>query len=210
MSIARAQKIKLLLFDVDGVLTDGSIWLFPAPAGAEQTTQNAAAKQADAGGFAIVSQNMVEAKGFHAHDGTGMYMARLGGLKTGLITKRISEAVRLRARDMRIDYVLQGVADKRKALEEILAKENLHRDEVAYVGDDIVDLPIMQECGLAIAVADAREPVKSMAHVVTEHNGGAGAGRDAVEYILRAQNKLEQVIEQYLQQHQPKEASAAE
>jgi len=210
MSVARAKKIKMVLFDVDGVLTDGTIWLFPAPAGAEQTTQKAAAKQADAGGFAIVSQSMVEAKGFHAHDGTGMYMARLGGLKTGLITKRISEAVRLRARDMRIDHVLQGIADKRKALEEILAKEKLHRDEIAYVGDDIVDLPIMRECGLAIAVANAREPVKSMAHVVTEQAGGQGAARDAVEYILRAQNKLEKVIEEYLEKHQRTEPSTAE
>ena len=115
MSKARAQKIKLVLFDVDGVLTDGKIWLFPAPAGAQQSTQAAARGKADAGGYAVVSHNMVEAKGFSAHDGTGISLARLGGLKTGLITKRISETVALRARDLRVDHVLQGIADKRSA-----------------------------------------------------------------------------------------------
>src|SRR5262245_26941689 len=92
----RAKKIKVLLFDVDGVLTDGRIWLFPAPAGAELKTQQQAQPKADAGGYAIVSERMMESKGFHAHDGVGMSLARLGGLKLGVITKRISEAVALR------------------------------------------------------------------------------------------------------------------
>src|SRR5512146_1828017 len=103
MPSERAKKIKLLLFDVDGVLTDGSIWLFPAPAGAQLPTQKQARQHADRGGFAFVSQSMVEAKGFNAHDGTAISLARLGGLKTGLITKRISETVALRARDLRLD-----------------------------------------------------------------------------------------------------------
>jgi 3-deoxy-D-manno-octulosonate 8-phosphate phosphatase (KDO 8-P phosphatase) len=209
MSTARAKKIKLLIFDVDGVLTDGSIWLFPTPAGVEPAMQAALAKRADAGGFGVVTRDMIEVKGFHAHDGTGISLARLGGIKTGLITKRISETVRLRARDLRIDYVLQGIANKRKALEEILAQENLSAEQVAFVGDDIIDLPIMRACGFAIAVANARQSVKDEAHLVTEHAGGQGAARDAVEYILQAQNKLEAATASYLEEHKPVEESPA-
>jgi len=203
MSKVRAKKIKLLLFDVDGVLTDGKIWLFPAPAGAQQTMAAAASNKADAGGYAIVSQNMVEAKGFSAHDGTAISLARLGGIRTGLITKRISETVALRARDLCVDHVLQGIADKRGAFEDLLRKEGLRAEEVAYVGDDIIDLPVMRACGLAIAVPNAREEVKDEAHVVVDHFGGDGALRDAVEYILRAQDKLDDVVKSYLGERAP-------
>ena len=198
MSKTRAEKIKLVLFDVDGVLTDGSIWLLPVSPAVDLPTQAAAAPKADSGGYAIVSQHMVEAKAFHAHDGTAVSLARAAGLKVGLITKRITEAVRLRARDLRLDYVMQGVADKRAALQEILVKEGLRAEEVAFVGDDIIDLPIMRACGLAFAVADARAEVKDAAHVITERAGGRGAARDAIEYILNAQNKLNDAIEAYL------------
>ncbi|MGH9531504.1 MAG: KdsC family phosphatase [Terriglobales bacterium] len=195
---ARAKRIKLLLLDVDGVMTDGSIWLFPAPSGAPPSTASRAAERADAGGFAISSSTMIEAKGFHAHDGTAISLARLGGLKTGVITKRISETVALRARDLRLDHVYQGAADKIRALEEILRTENLRAEQAAYVGDDIIDLPVMQRCGLAIAVASARDEVKRASHFVTPHRGGDGAVRDAVEFILRAQGKWKQVVEEYL------------
>ncbi len=198
MPRARAKKIKLLLFDVDGVLTDGTIWLFPAPAGATQDTQSHADKFADAGGYAIVSQNLVEAKGFHAHDGTAISLARLGGIKTGLITKRISETVALRARDLRLDHVHQGIADKVTVFEKILQQEKITAAEAAYIGDDIIDLPVMRRCGLAIAVPNAREEVKSEAHFVTAHAGGEGAVRDAVELILQAQGKWEQALREYI------------
>ncbi len=203
----RAKRIKLLLFDVDGVLTDGSIWLFPAPAGAALPTQNQARQKADRGGFAFVSQSMVEAKGFNAHDGTAISLARLGGLKTGLITKRISETVALRARDLRLDHVHQGIHDKLTTFREILRQEGLQPEEAAYVGDDIIDLPIMRQCGLAIAVPNGRDMVKTEAHYVTEHAGGNGALRDAVELILREQGKLEQVIEEYLAERSPAKSS---
>jgi 3-deoxy-D-manno-octulosonate 8-phosphate phosphatase (KDO 8-P phosphatase) len=198
MSEARAKKIKLILFDVDGVLTDGTIWVFPAPAGIVQPTQLEAGKNADAGGYAIVSHRHIEAKGFHAHDGTAMSLARLGGLRTGLITKRLSETVALRARDLRIDYVHQGVSQKTTVLDEILHKAGLTDDQVAYVGDDIIDLGVMRRCGLAIAVPNAREEVKAAAHYITEHRGGDGAARDAVEYILRAQGTLQEVQQKYV------------
>ena len=141
---------------------------------------------------------MIEAKGFNAHDGTGFSLARLGGLKAAIITKRISETVALRARDLKIEHVYQGQQDKAAAFYEILNKESLQADEVCYVGDDIIDLPVMRLCGLAIAVKNSREEVLRESHYVTPHEGGKGAVRDAIEYILRAQGKLERVIDDYI------------
>jgi 3-deoxy-D-manno-octulosonate 8-phosphate phosphatase (KDO 8-P phosphatase) len=195
---ARARKIRLLLFDVDGVLTDGKIWIFPASAGAQQTTQAHAARQADQGGFGLLSQSMIEAKGFHAHDGTAISLARLAGIKTGLITKRISETVALRARDLKLEHVHQGIQDKLTCFEEILNRAGLKAPEAAFVGDDVIDLPVMRNCGLAIAVANARTEVKKEAHYVTAHPGGDGALRDAVEYILKAQGKWKRVVSEYI------------
>jgi 3-deoxy-D-manno-octulosonate 8-phosphate phosphatase (KDO 8-P phosphatase) len=204
MSLERARRIKLLLFDVDGVLTDGTIWLFPAPAGAQLTTHEQAKKKDESqGGFGIVSHAVVEAKGFNAHDGAGISLARLGGLKTGLITKRISETVALRARDLRLEHVHQGIHDKLSVFDQILDKEGLRREQASYVGDDIIDLPILRHCGLAIAVANAREEVKAEVHYVTEHRGGDGALRDAIEYILRAQGSWQRVMNEYIQERSP-------
>jgi 3-deoxy-D-manno-octulosonate 8-phosphate phosphatase (KDO 8-P phosphatase) len=203
----RAKKIKLLLLDVDGVMTDGRIFLLPAPA-VNAELRARAAEHADAGGYAISSDTMVEAKGFHAHDGTAMSLARLGGLKTGIITKRISETVALRARDLRLDHVHQGVADKVGTLEKILAQEGLTAAQAAYVGDDIIDLPVMRRCGLAIAVPNARKEVQAAAHYVTRHGGGKGAVRDAVEYILRAQGTLEKTIRAYIRRRSPAKGKA--
>jgi 3-deoxy-D-manno-octulosonate 8-phosphate phosphatase (KDO 8-P phosphatase) len=204
----RAKKIKLLLLDVDGVMTDGRIWLFPAPAGANPELRSQAAEHADAGGYAISSDTMVEAKGFHAHDGTAISLARLAGIKTGIITKRISETVALRARDLRLDHVHQGVADKVGTFEKILAQEGLTPAQAAYVGDDIIDLPVMRRCGLAIAVPNARKEVKDAAHYVTRHGGGKGAVRDAVEYILRAQGKMEKTVRAYVTRRRPPAAES--
>jgi 3-deoxy-D-manno-octulosonate 8-phosphate phosphatase (KDO 8-P phosphatase) len=197
-SCDRAKQIKVVLFDVDGVLTDGTIWLFPAPAAGPRSTDAHAERHQDSAGYGIVSQSMIEAKGFHAHDGTAISLARLGGLKTGIVTKRISETVALRARDLRLDYVYQGAANKSDVLDKILAESGVREDAIAYVGDDVIDLPIMLRCGLAIAVADARPQVKEIAHYQTPSNGGKGAARDAVEYILKAQGTLEQAIEAYI------------
>jgi 3-deoxy-D-manno-octulosonate 8-phosphate phosphatase (KDO 8-P phosphatase) len=197
MSIARAKKIKLLLFDVDGVLTDGKIWIFPAPANVQQTTQVHAAEHGGQGGFGLVSQNYIEAKGFHAHDGTSISLARLAGIKTGLITKRISETVALRARDLKLEHVHQGIQDKLTCFEAILKQEGLSASEAAFVGDDVIDLPVMLHCGFAVAVANARREVKQKAHYVTPHAGGDGALRDAVEYILKAQGKWKKVVSEY-------------
>lgn len=198
MSKARAKKIKLLLFDVDGVLTDGKLFFFPTPPNAEQTTREHAAKHEGKPGYAIQSSSVIEAKSFHAHDGTAISLARLGGLKTGLITKRISETVALRARDLKLDHAHQGIMDKLGTFREILKQEGLGAEEAAFVGDDVIDLPVMRACGLAIAVPNSRKQVLDEAHYVTEHAGGDGALRDAVEYILSAQGKLQKAINDYI------------
>jgi 3-deoxy-D-manno-octulosonate 8-phosphate phosphatase (KDO 8-P phosphatase) len=200
----RAQKIKLLLFDVDGVLTDGKLYIFPAPAGIQQSAEDHAARHGGQGGFGLVSQSMIEAKGFHAHDGTAISFARLAGIKTGLITKRVSETVALRARDLKLEFVYQGIQDKRTAFEEILRQAGLEASQAAFVGDDIIDLPVMCNCGLAIAVANARDEVKAAAHYITPHAGGEGALRDATEYILQAQGKWKQVVSEYIGERSPK------
>jgi 3-deoxy-D-manno-octulosonate 8-phosphate phosphatase (KDO 8-P phosphatase) len=197
-SIDRAKKIKVILFDVDGVLTDGSIWLFPAPALAPRSTDSHVQKHADSPGFGIISQNMIEAKGFNAHDGTAISLARLGGIKTGMVTKRISETVALRARDLKIDFLHQGAQNKSDSLDNILAESGFREEQIAYVGDDVIDLPIMRRCGLAIAVANARPQVKAIAHHETPSIGGHGSARDAVEYILEAQGTLDRVIDAYI------------
>ena len=199
----RAKKIRLLLFDVDGVLTDGKLYIFPAPAGIEQSTQNHPAKDSGQGGFGLVSQSLIEAKGFHAHDGTAISFARLAGVKTGLITKRVSETVALRARDLRLEFVYQGIQDKLTAFEEILRQAGMDASEAAFVGDDVIDLPVMRNCGLGIAVANARPEVKAEAHYITPHAGGDGALRDATEYILKAQGKWKRVVSEYICERSP-------
>lgn len=177
---ARARKIRVLLFDVDGVLTDGQLTFIPKLDG-----------------------TAIETKGFHAHDGLGISLARLGGLRVGIITKRQSATVAIRARDLKLEFVYQGQAHKLSAAEEIAAKAGITLDEVCYVGDDIVDLPVMRKCGLAIATANARQHVKEEAHWVTPLAGGQGAGRDAIEFILNAQGSLKRVVEQYLDADDP-------
>jgi 3-deoxy-D-manno-octulosonate 8-phosphate phosphatase (KDO 8-P phosphatase) len=174
----RARRIKVLIFDVDGVLTDGQIIVVPDSAGPEA--------------------HGIEVKGFAAHDGLGITLARLAGVRVGVITKRQSQTVAIRARDLKLEFVYQGQAHKMNAVREILTLAGITIDEMAYVGDDIVDLPVMRLCGLAIATANARPQVKAMAHYVTPLPGGHGAGRDAIDFILNARGVLDQVVEQYL------------
>ena len=171
----RARRIRVLIFDVDGVLTDGQIFVFP-----------------DANGKGV------EMKGYAAHDGLGISLARLGGLRVGIVTKRNSQTVAIRARDLKLEFVYQGQAHKMKAIREICEKAEITLDQLAYVGDDIIDLPVMQVCGLAIATANARQQVKDAAHYTTANPGGHGAGRDAIDFILTAQGTLAQTMQQYL------------
>jgi 3-deoxy-D-manno-octulosonate 8-phosphate phosphatase (KDO 8-P phosphatase) len=180
----RARRIRVILFDVDGVLTDGAIWFLPSAMPGDEA-------------------KLVEVKGFNAHDGSGISLARIGGIKCGIVTKRSSNVVALRARDLRLEYVYLGQSSKMHAVREILQKESITVEEIAYVGDDVIDLPVMRRCGLAIAVPNARPQVIAAAHHVTRNPGGQGAGRDAIEFILEAQGILEQCIEKYIDEGNP-------
>lgn len=185
---ARARKIKLLLFDVDGVLTDGKMFFLPQRDNSQENTQ-------------LSAQGSIEFKGFHAHDGVAISLARVGGLRTGLITKRYSETVALRARDLKLEFALQGIHDKGAAFKRTVKDAGLTLDEAAFVGDDIVDLPAMRHAGLAIAVQNARTVVKKESHYTTPHSGGEGALRDAVEFILKSQGRWKKVLDTYLAEH---------
>ena len=201
----RARRIKIILFDVDGVFTDGTIWLVPSPAlTADSTERQAQLEQKSSQiGFGVHSATMTEAKGYSAHDGTAISLARLGGMKCGVITKRISETVATRARDLKLEFVYMGEAFKMKPVREIMAKEGVAIEEIAYVGDDVIDLPVMRQCGFAVAVANARQQVKNEAHYVTPNAGGYGAARDAVDFILEAKGILDKVIEEYIDESNP-------
>jgi 3-deoxy-D-manno-octulosonate 8-phosphate phosphatase (KDO 8-P phosphatase) len=185
----RARRIKILIFDVDGVLTDGQLYFLPqtGPDGKE---------------FGL------EFKGFTAHDGLGITLARLGGLRVGIITKRESATVAIRARDLKLEFVYQGQAHKMNAINDILIRAGITIDEIAYVGDDVVDLPVMRACGLAIATANARHQAMAAAHFITPNPGGHGAGRDAIDFILAAQGKLESAIDAFLDTENPAAAAA--
>jgi 3-deoxy-D-manno-octulosonate 8-phosphate phosphatase (KDO 8-P phosphatase) len=206
-AVDRACKIKIVLFDVDGVLTDGTIWLVPTagPAGGvlEQIRGNDSADTS----LGVQSSTMVEVKGYSCHDGLGISLARMGGLKCGVITKRISETVATRARDLKLEFVYQGQAFKMEPVRRICAEAGVTVEEICYVGDDIVDLPVMREVGFAVATANARERVKAEAHYITPNPGGYGAGRDVIEFILEAQGKLEQCISSYVDKSTPIAAS---
>ncbi len=167
----RARRIRLLLMDVDGVLTDGRIWLLSMPDG-----------------------TATEMKAFHAHDGAGLKLAQLGGLRTGLITGRDSAATARRAQELGMEFVYQNCAEKIRAYNEILQRSGLKDAEVAYVADDLPDLPVLKRVGFAVAVANAAPEVKRAAHYVTRTPGGEGALREVVEVILKAQGKWQRVL----------------
>ena len=201
----RARRIKIILFDVDGVLTDGTIWLVPAPHREQAPLPSGTQFPGNDGGigFGIQSATMMEAKGYSAHDGAGISLARIGGLKCGVITKRISETVATRARDLKLEFVYMGQAFKMRAVREIMEKEGVSLDEIAYVGDDVIDLPVLRQCGFAVAVANAREQVKAEAHYITPHAGGYGGARDAVDFILDAKGVLNDCIEAMIDESNP-------
>lgn len=167
----RASRIKLLLMDCDGVLTDGRIWLF---------------------------ENGEEQKGFHTRDGLGLELWHRAGLKSGIISGRSSSAVERRARALRMSYVVQGVDDKLSAFAETLDHAGVTNAEVAFIGDDLNDLPLIRESGLGVAVADAAPEVRDYAHHVTKLNGGQGAVREVIELILKAQDRWDHLINPYL------------
>ena len=159
----RARKIRVAIFDVDGVLTDGALYY------------------GDSG---------AELKAFSVHDGHGMRMLRESGVATAIISSRSSAALEARARNLGIELLFQGVADKLAAFSELLGRCDIGAEACAYVGDDLVDLPVMKRCGLAVAVPDAPAQVLRQAHYVTRARGGHGAAREFCEILLHAQGSL--------------------
>ena len=169
----RARKIRVLLMDVDGTMTPGTVCLQSFPDG-----------------------SVAEMKVFNAHDGAGIKLASIMGLRTGFITGRDSTANARRARESSMEFVIQGQPKKLEAYKSVLARAGVTDEEVAYVGDDLPDLPLLERVGLAVAVGDAVVEVKRAAHYITTVAGGHGAIREVVELILKAQGKWKKAIPQ--------------
>jgi 3-deoxy-D-manno-octulosonate 8-phosphate phosphatase (KDO 8-P phosphatase) len=168
----RARRIKLFLMDVDGTLTDGGVCLISLP---------------DGGGVA-------EMKVFNSLDGAGLKLAHIMGIKSGFITGRKSPAVQQRAHELSVDYVYLGQETKTKAYEECVQKAGVSEEEVAYMGDDLPDMPIAKRVGLAVAVANAAAELKAISHYVTRAHGGGGSAREVIELILKAQGRWEEAV----------------
>jgi len=166
----RCQPIELILSDVDGVLTDGGI---------------------------IFDNHGIESKRFHIRDGLGLKLWQRAGYRCGLVTGRNSHIVRLRATELGIDLVRQGVEDKWPAIRKIIEELKLTPEKVCYLGDDLPDLPVVRAVGLGVAVADACEEIRQAAHFVTQARGGEGAVRETVETILKAQQRWAGMIQKY-------------
>lgn len=171
---ARAAKIRLLLMDVDGVLTDGRLYFIP-----------------DASG------NMIEFKAFDSQDGIGLQWCQWKGIRTGVISGRNSPATVERAKQAKMNYVYQGHTEKIPIIEEILADAKATAEEVAYIGDDLTDVVVFHRVGLSIATANARPEVKAEAHYVTPSVGGSGAVRDAIELIMQARGFWDEILAHY-------------
>jgi 3-deoxy-D-manno-octulosonate 8-phosphate phosphatase (KDO 8-P phosphatase) len=173
--LGRASKIKMILMDVDGVLTDGKLYYIPS----------------------VPNGEMVEFKGFHSHDGLGLHLCNFAGIVTGVISGRVSPATVERARILHMRYVYQGHLDKIACWQEALQDSGISAEATAFIGDDLPDIPLLRRAGLAIAVADARPEVKRIAQYVTPSTGGHGAVRDAAELVLKARQLWEDAIKRY-------------
>ena len=170
----RARRVELILMDVDGVLTDGRILLVPDGRGGTH-----------------------EVKMFDVQDGVGITFVHRVGLRTGIITGRTSESAAARAKELSMEVVEQGTWNKLETYEKVRAAVKLDDSQIAFVGDDLQDLPVLRRVCFAVGVANARPEVKEVCHLITEHEGGRGAVREALEFILRAQGKWEQILGRY-------------
>lgn len=170
--LARARKIKILLNDVDGIWTDGKLNFFLTPQG-----------------------QVEEIKSFNAIDGIAVMLLRSAGIKSGIITGRRHETTVSRARNLGMDYFYQGFLTKTGPLEDVLKRENLSAEEVAFIGDDLTDLPLLERVGLAATVPNAVPAVKEAAHYVTQRKGGDGAYRELVDLLVTAQGKMPAILD---------------
>ena len=172
--LARAARVRLLLMDVDGVMTDGSYWHVPDGQG-----------------------GLAEVKAFDSQDGIAFQWLRRFGIQAGVISGRVSAATEERARSAGFAYLYEGHTEKVPILEEILQRSGLSAEQIGYVGDDFTDVVVMHRVGFAVAVANARPEVKEHAHWVTIHEGGRGALRDVVELMLKAQGRWDDILRHY-------------
>lgn len=172
--LSRASRVRLVLMDVDGVLTDGKYFHVPNPQG-----------------------GLFEVKLFDSQDGIALQWLHQAGIKTGVISGRDAESTRERARSSHMAYCYMGNTEKLPIFEEILADSGLPAGQIAYIGDDLTDAILMRRVGLGVAVANAAPEVKAMAHYVTAAPGGSGAVREATELILAAQGRWEQILRHY-------------
>ena len=172
----RAQALEILLLDVDGVLTDGSI---------------------------ILSASGDDVKHFDVQDGMGVTLARAAGLKVGILTGRTSMAVQKRAEELKIDELMQGYFHKTEGLDALLEKLGISCEQIGYIGDDILDLPVMRKIGFPIAVANARPEVKKDSLHVTTALGGHGAVREAIDWLLELRGQKEEIYERFAQGQGP-------
>jgi 3-deoxy-D-manno-octulosonate 8-phosphate phosphatase (KDO 8-P phosphatase) len=179
--LVRARRIKLFLMDVDGTLTDGGVCLISTLA-------------ADGSGDPVVS----EMKVFNAQDGQGLSLAHTMGIQTGFITGRSSPAVARRAEELKVTFVYLGQAKKTEAFEECMSKAGVTEEEVAYMGDDLPDIPLARRAGLAVCVADGAPELKAACHFVTRRLAGRGTAREVIELILKAQGRWEEAVPQAL------------
>ncbi len=175
--LERARKIKLFLMDVDGTLTNGGVALI-------STTS------AEGSAEPLVT----EMKMFDAHDGQGLSLAHTMGIQTGFITGRRSPAVNQRAKELKVTYVYLGQAKKMQAFDECMQKAGVTEKEVAYLGDDLPDIPLAKRAGLAVSVADGAAELKAVCHYTAQCTGGRGAAREVVELILKAQGRWEEAV----------------
>ncbi len=179
----RAAQLKLLLMDCDGVLTDGRITLL---------------------------ENGDEQKSFHTRDGHGLVLLHRAGLRSGIISGRTSTAVERRARDLNIAYLRQGTWNKIEDFDSVLAEAKVEPSEVAFIGDDVTDVPLMRRCGLSVAVADATEDTRAAADYVTRLPGGFGAVREVCELILKAQGRWDELMMRYVNEEKRKSGAGSQ
>lgn len=169
-ALVRARQVQLFLLDVDGVLTDGQL---------------------------IYASDGTESKCFHTQDGLGLRLLQDSGVEVGIITARTSPMVERRARDLGLTHLFQGTHDKRTAYEDILKQTGLRPPQTAYMGDDLMDLPILRRAGLAAAPANAVAEIRQRVHYVTDRSGGQGAVREVCDLIMEAQGHLEQMLARF-------------
>jgi 3-deoxy-D-manno-octulosonate 8-phosphate phosphatase (KDO 8-P phosphatase) len=175
--LKRARKIKLFLMDVDGTLTDGGVCLISSVA-------------STAGDAPPIS----EMKVFNAQDGQGLTLAHTMGIQTGFITGRRSPAVAQRARELKVSFVCLGQAAKMQAFDDCMRQAGVTEEEVAYMGDDLPDIPLAQRSGLGVCVADGVPELKAVCHYITKRNGGRGTAREVIELILKAQGRWDEAV----------------